>query len=96
MQILQKQASKRSAGLLGPAFDRVADFYSEKLMRRVTKKPVLVVIVGFAFGTAAYVLIPWIPLEFFPDTDRNEVFVEMSLPEGSTLEEFRRLHEGLL
>ena len=28
-----------------------------------------VVIVGFAFGTAAYVLIPWIPLEFFPDTE---------------------------
>lgn len=91
------QGSKRSkekigtsAGLLGSTFDKAARFYSQRMMTKISRRPLLTVIVGFFIGTAAYALIPFIPLEFFPDTDRAEVFVEMKLPEGTALTETER------
>lgn len=88
---LQKEKkTRKSPGLIGPVFDKAASFYSKKLMTKVSRKPLLTVIIGFVLGTAAYGLIPFIPLEFFPDTDREEVFVEMKLPEGTSLLETER------
>ncbi|MDT8860408.1 efflux RND transporter permease subunit [Alkalihalobacillus sp. MEB130] len=84
---------RKPAGFLGKAFDRASKIYSEKLVRPITKRPLVTVIVGFLMGTAAYGLIPFIPLEFFPDTDREEVFVEMKLPEGTALAETERQAE---
>ncbi|ADC49241.1 putative multi-drug efflux system, acriflavin AcrB like protein [Alkalihalophilus pseudofirmus OF4] len=79
------RTERKPAGFLGGTFDKAAGFYGNRMMRGVTKRPLLVVITGFLLGTAAYALIPFIPLEFFPDTDREEVFVEVTLPEGTGL-----------
>ncbi|MCL7747952.1 efflux RND transporter permease subunit [Halalkalibacter alkaliphilus] len=86
----EHQQERKSAGFLGKTFDRSSQFYSEKIVSRITRRPLLTVITGFLIGTAAYGLIPFIPLEFFPDTDREEVFVEMKLPEGTSLQETDR------
>ncbi|MFC0561026.1 efflux RND transporter permease subunit [Halalkalibacter alkalisediminis] len=85
-----KGTERKPAGLLGSVFDKGARFYSQKMMTKISRRPVLTVVVGFVIGTAAYALIPFIPLEFFPDTDRAEVFVEMKLPEGTALTETER------
>ncbi|WP_368503134.1 efflux RND transporter permease subunit [Alkalihalophilus sp. As8PL] len=80
-----RRSERKPAGFLGGTFDKAAGFYGKRMMRGVTKRPLLVVVTGFLLGTAAYALIPFIPLEFFPDTDREEVFVEVTLPEGTAL-----------
>ncbi|KHF38734.1 efflux RND transporter permease subunit [Halalkalibacter okhensis] len=85
-----RQQERKSAGFLGKAFDHSSTFYSENVVRRITRRPLLTVIIGFLIGTAAYGLIPFIPLEFFPDTDREEVFLEMKLAEGTSLAETER------
>ncbi|ARK32722.1 Multidrug resistance protein MdtB [Halalkalibacter krulwichiae] len=86
----KQSAERKSAGLLWKLFDKAAHIYSARLMLKVSRRPLLTVLIGFALGTAAYALIPFIPLEFFPDTDREEVFVEMKLPEGTSLTETKQ------
>ena len=72
------------AGWLGNLLDHMANWYSEKVLGKVIMKPFLVAGLGFALSFSSFFLIPLIPLEFFPDTDREEVFVEMALPVGAT------------
>ncbi|MFB5661036.1 efflux RND transporter permease subunit [Alteribacillus sp. HJP-4] len=79
--------NRKSPGFLGRWIDNAADSYSRRVLGSVVKRPLIVSICGFVIGTAAYGLIPFTPLEFFPDTDREEVFVEASLPAGTLLEE---------
>ncbi|WP_269758271.1 efflux RND transporter permease subunit [Thalassobacillus sp. C254] len=46
-------------------------------------------------GTAAYGLIPFIPLEFFPDTDREEIFIETSLEPGTLIDETEEMADEI-
>ncbi|AOM84174.1 efflux RND transporter permease subunit [Salisediminibacterium beveridgei] len=82
----KKRVAQRD-GLLGKQFDKLANWYSDTLLTRVVRHPWKVAIVGFVMTTAFYGLIPFIPVEFFPSTDREEVTVEVRLPAGTTLEE---------
>ncbi|PSL48554.1 multidrug efflux pump subunit AcrB [Salsuginibacillus halophilus] len=81
----QKNKERKAPGLFGRIIDRGAGAYSERALTRVVKRPGLTALIGFILGTAAYGLIPFTPLEFFPDTDREEIFIETSLEEGSLL-----------
>lgn len=75
----------RSAGLAGPLLEKGGNWYGRKLMKGVVNHPFIVAFTGLIVGTAAYALIPWIPIEFFPDSDREEVFVETTLADGTPL-----------
>ncbi|WP_416148454.1 efflux RND transporter permease subunit [Salipaludibacillus sp. HK11] len=88
-QLRKKKKSHRSEreGLLGKQFDMIANWYSDSILRRVVRHPWKVAIVGFALTTSFYGLIPFIPVEFFPATDREEVTVEVRLPAGTTIED---------
>lgn len=75
----------RPAGIAGPVLEKGGQWYGRKLMRGVVNHPFIVAFTGLLLGTAAYGLIPWIPIEFFPDSDREEVFVETTLEDGTPL-----------
>lgn len=81
----KKRKKSSSPGLLGSWIDKGADIYSTNILKKVVKRPILFSAGGIILGTAAYALIPFTPIEFFPDTDREEVFIEASLEEGTTL-----------
>ncbi|WP_026690300.1 efflux RND transporter permease subunit [Alteribacter aurantiacus] len=74
-------------GLLGKQIDRLADWYSNTLLRRVVKHPVKVGLAGLVFCILCYGLIPFIPVVFFPSADRPEVTVEVRMPAGTPIEE---------
>ncbi|RSL35162.1 efflux RND transporter permease subunit [Salibacterium salarium] len=82
-----KTSKTTSPGWFGHTIDNMASFYSRRILGKVVKRPLLISLSGLMVGTAAYGLIPFTPLEFFPDTDREEVFIEASLPEGTQLED---------
>lgn len=81
----KKRKKSSSPGLLGSWIDKGADIYSTNILKKVVKRPILFSAGGIILGTAVYALIPFTPIEFFPDTDREEVFIEASLEEGTTL-----------
>ncbi|WP_252312090.1 efflux RND transporter permease subunit [Sinobaca sp. H24] len=81
----KKRKKSSSPGLLGSWIDKGADLYSNGILKKVVKRPILFSAGGLLLGTAAYALVPFTPVEFFPDTDREEVFIEASLEEGTTL-----------
>ncbi|RKL66382.1 acriflavin resistance protein [Salipaludibacillus neizhouensis] len=85
----KKEKSHRvpKEGLLGIQLDRLANWYSDSILKRVVRHPWKVAIFGFIITTCFYALIPFIPVEFFPSTDRAEVTVEVRLPAGTTIEE---------
>jgi multidrug efflux pump subunit AcrB len=85
-QLARKRKFKERDGLLGKQFNQLADWYSDSILRRVVRHPWKVAISGLVFTTALYGLIPFIPVEFFPNTDRDEVTVEVRMPAGTTLE----------
>ncbi|CAM3956812.1 efflux RND transporter permease subunit [Alkalicoccus chagannorensis] len=86
-QLASAKADKRPVdGILGKQFVQLSDWYADSLLRRVVKHPWKTAAVGLVATTALYGLIPFIPVEFFPDTDRDEVTVEVRMPAGTTLE----------
>lgn len=89
--IVEKRRKKKdrrpSPGFLGSFLDRSASWYSKRVLTRVVKRPVIVSLTGLILGMSAFALVPYTPLEFFPDTEREEVFIEASVPENTPLEE---------
>ena len=83
-QSKRKKSSER-VGLFGTQIDKLANWYSESILRKVVKKPVRISIIGLILCTAVYFLIPFIPIVFFPSADREEVTVDVTLPMGVTL-----------
>lgn len=86
-QIKKESYKNGRDGLLGNQLNRLSNWYSDTLLRRVVKHPWKVAITGLVVTTSFYALIPFIPVEFFPDTDRDEVTVELRMPAGTTLVE---------
>lgn len=79
----RKQSNK--VGLFGTQIDKLANWYSEYILKKVVKKPIRISIIGLIICTAVYFLIPFIPVVFFPSADREEVTVDVTLPMGLTL-----------
>ncbi len=92
--ILRYFISKRSKkpmsdapGLLGKPLNKLADVYADKLLKKFSKKPILVSIIGLVFTTAIFGLVVLTPFEFFPAADKEEVTVDITLPIGTPIEE---------
>ncbi|PTL40068.1 efflux RND transporter permease subunit [Alkalicoccus saliphilus] len=95
-QIAKNGRSRRlEDGLLGNQFTKLADWYADSILRRVVRHPWKTAITGLVVTTALYGLIPFIPVEFFPDTDRDEVTVEVRMPAGTTLESTETVLEDM-
>ncbi|UJW56497.1 efflux RND transporter permease subunit [Bacillus sp. A116_S68] len=86
-RVRKKKHHAPREGLFGKQIDRLADWYSDTILRKVVRHPWKVAIIGFLMTTSFYALIPFIPVEFFPSTDRDEVTVEVRLPAGTPIDE---------
>ncbi|MCM3610026.1 efflux RND transporter permease subunit [Planococcus sp. MERTA32b] len=74
-------------GFLGKPLEKLAVFYSEKVLRGVLKRPLWVGIGGLLIATGLLSLALFTPFEFFPEADREEVTMNVRLAEGTTIEE---------
>jgi multidrug efflux pump subunit AcrB len=77
---------RKPAGLLGKQLVSLTRWYSGRLMPRMLKRPLLVGLAGIVLGTAAYGLIPLLPVELFPKADRAELLVDLRTPTGSNIQ----------
>jgi multidrug efflux pump subunit AcrB len=73
-------------GYIGRVLEQAATYYAEKIVPFLTRKPKTVALLIIFLSFSIYLLIPFTPLEFFPDTEREEIFIEMKLPEGTTID----------
>lgn len=88
------KVSKREPGWLGKPLDRLSNFYADRLLPAVAKRPWVYGITGFVVTTALYGLILLTPFEFFPAANRPEVVTSVTFPVQTDLEETeRRLQE---
>ena len=74
-------------GFLGKPLEKIAVFYSEKVLRSVLKHPLLVGIGGLVVATGILSLALFTPFEFFPAADKEEVTMNVRLAEGTTIDE---------
>src|SRR5690606_30453260 len=61
--------------------------YSDKILRGVLKRPLLVGLSGLLVATGLLSLAFFTPFEFFPAADRKEVTMDVRLAEGTSIEE---------
>jgi len=78
---------KSKDGILGSQIDKVSTWYSDKILTKIVKKPLLTGFAVLIFCTATYALVPFIPVVFFPSADREEVTVTVTLPAGTPMDE---------
>lgn len=81
-----KQRISDHPGLLGKQLNQIANFYADKVLAKSVKRPRLFATLGLLFTTILLGLIMFIPFEFFPDADRKEVTIDVTLPIGTPLE----------
>lgn len=86
----QVRVSKREPGWLGGPLNRLSNFYADKLLPLVAKRPWTFGLVGFVITTALYGLILLTPFEFFPAANRPEVVTSVTFPVQTNLEETER------
>ncbi|WP_216828339.1 efflux RND transporter permease subunit [Alkalihalobacterium elongatum] len=83
----RKAERKFDNGLLGKPIDQLANWYADKVLGSIVRKPLRVGILGLVLCTAVYGLVPFIPVVFFPSADRQEVTVDVIAPVQMTLEQ---------
>jgi HAE1 family hydrophobic/amphiphilic exporter-1 len=66
-----------------------------KFLEKVLKRRVLVIIAAAALVIVAVLVIPIVGSEFFPHTDQGELFVNVQLPEGTSLEQTEKVVRNL-
>lgn len=82
-----KKKISDTPGFLGKPLEKMAVFYSEKILRGVLKRPLLVGLSGLVLATGLLSLAFFTPFEFFPAADRKEVTMDVRLAEGTNIEE---------
>lgn len=73
-------------GFLGKPLEKIAVFYSGKVLRIVLKHPLVVGIGGLVIATGLLFLALLTPFEFFPAADNEEVTMNVRLAEGTTID----------
>ncbi|MHA6259871.1 efflux RND transporter permease subunit [Sporosarcina sp. CAU 1771] len=83
----RNQKISDTPGFLGKPLEKIAIFYSEKVLRKVLKRPLIVGIGGLGVATALLFLTLLTPFEFFPAADKEEVTMNVRLAVGTTIDE---------
>lgn len=73
-------------GLLGRKLDRLALWYSEKLMPRILAKPLKVGLIAVLISTLGYGLYPLLSVQLFPNSVRGEMLIDVRMPKGESLQ----------
>ncbi len=92
---LQKENRKSHNGWLDKGLIRLQHYYQNTILPKVLHKPWHYMTACLLLSLLAYVLIPVVPKEFFPDVEREEIFIEIELPGSNSLAVTRRIVGGI-
>src|SRR5699024_6465609 len=74
-------------GFLGKPLEKIAGFYSETILRKVLKRPIIVSIGGLIIATSFLLLDFVTPFEFLPAADKEEVTMDVRLDTDIAIDE---------
>ena len=75
----------RLARALDNLFRRLSDAY-ERMLRRVVKRPLLVIASALLIFITSLSMINYLPVEFMPREDRGYAMIRMTAPDGASLD----------
>lgn len=85
-QKLRKNKKLRRSGLLQPMFEKLSHVYAERVVPFSLKRPVMTIVGGLVIMIGFLSLIIFVPIEFFPAAEREEVTIIATLPAGTPIE----------
>jgi len=85
----------KPAGLLGSQLNLLTDYYAHTIIPKVLKRPLRTGIIGVLIGTLAYGLIPFIPVELFPEAGWEQMPIFIKMPVGTTVNETEQVVGGI-
>lgn len=86
---------RKPAGLLGKQIDTLTNWYGDRLLKAMLKKPLKTGVSGILIATAAYGLVVFTPVQLFPDADRPQMVVNITTPVGGNLQKTNRIVLGV-
>ncbi|MDC0764832.1 efflux RND transporter permease subunit [Brevibacillus sp. AG] len=86
---------RKPAGLLGKQIDTLTNWYGDRVLKVMLKKPLKTGLSGVLIATAAYGLVMFVPVQLFPDADRPQMVVNITTPVGGNLQETDRIVLGV-
>ena len=86
---------EKPAGLLGSQLTRLTEWYAQTIIPKVLKRPLRTGIIGVLIGTFAYALIPFIPVELFPEAGWEQMPIFIQMPVGTTVTETEQVVAGI-
>jgi multidrug efflux pump subunit AcrB len=92
---LLKAVPDKPAGLLGSQLNQLTTWYAHTLMPKILRRPLKTGVVGVLIATLAYGLIPFIPVELFPEANWEQMPIFIHMPVGSSVEETEQVVAGI-
>ncbi|TVT27829.1 efflux RND transporter permease subunit [Salinicoccus cyprini] len=83
--LLKQRKVPEYPGLLGRLFTRGGDFYADKVLPAIIRRPLITFLTVLVIGALSLGLIRFTPFEFFPEADRSEVTVDLIFDESQTI-----------
>ncbi|HWP97300.1 MAG TPA: efflux RND transporter permease subunit [Syntrophomonadaceae bacterium] len=94
-RLLSGTIQDKPAGLLGQQLTRLTDYYAHTIIPKILKRPLRTGVIGVLIGTLAYGLVPFIPVELFPEADWDQMPIFIQMPVGTTLNETEQVVAGI-
>lgn len=94
-RLLSGTIHDKPAGLLGPQLTRLTDWYAHMIIPKIIKRPLRTGMIGILIGTLAYGLIPFIPVELFPEAGWEQMPIFIKMPVGTTVNETEQVVAGI-
>ncbi|RXT15530.1 efflux RND transporter permease subunit [Ammoniphilus sp. CFH 90114] len=80
-----KGVTSKRLGLLYKMFTKLETYYADKVLAQIIKRPFTISFLGLFLCIMLTGLAAKIPFEFFPPADREEVTIQVTLPNGTKL-----------
>lgn len=85
----RKPKSSKRSGLLDGLFAKLSDLYGDRVIPFSLKHPIITISSGLLVTVLFISLFLFVPFEFFPAAEREEVTITATLAEGTSLEATR-------
>lgn len=92
---LMQAVPDKPAGLLGSQLSQLTKWYAHTLMPKILRRPFRTGAIGVLIGTMAYGLIPFIPVELFPEAGWEQMPIFINMPVGTSVEETEQVVAGI-
>ena len=85
----------KAPGILGNQIRKLTNWYADKFMTRILKRPLKAVLISAVITVFAYSLVAFIPIQLFPTADRGEFLINITNQTGSSIGDTNKVVQGV-